>query len=288
MSENTTIDNSEQNVIPPTAEVKEADTTPSVEVKDGKVFVNGVRTYTRDELNKIAANAKQEAVKSVLSELDVDSLEQVKTAVQGLRTISTEGNNTLNIDQLRDAVKRKEQTVEELQAKVLELQHRMVENTHLSELYANMPGAWNTEQRQAVVDLMKARKMIQVEGEQFILRNGDTFLTQDGEKPDYKGAIELVGKTLGLPMSKQGVDLPNVEKAPREYSTKPMDESLLKTDNKYRSAYTQIRTANPTLPRSSITDKMIREQIGKMENTYDPGLVLRGANTLMGKQSAKK
>jgi hypothetical protein len=288
MSENTTIDNSDLNVIPQTAEVKEADATPSVEVKDGKVYVNGVRTYTRDETNKIAANAKQEAVKGVLSDLDVDSLEQVKTAVQGLRTISTEGNTTLNIDQLRDAVKRKEQTVDELQAKVKELQHRMVENTHLSELYANMPGAWNSEQRSAVVDLMKARKMIQVEGEQFILRNGDTFLTQDGEKPDYKGAIDLVGKTLGLPMSKQGVELPNVgEKAPREYTTKQMDESLLKTDSKYRSAYTQIRTANPTLPRSSITDKMIRDKIGSMENTYDPGLVLRGAN-YSRQQSAKK
>ena len=31
--------------------------TPAVEIRDGKMFVDGVRVYTRDDTNKIAANA---------------------------------------------------------------------------------------------------------------------------------------------------------------------------------------------------------------------------------------
>jgi hypothetical protein len=288
MTTENTVDTNELNSVPPTAEAKQADDTPKVEVKEGKVYVNGVRTYTRDETNKIASNAKIEAEKLLLKELDVDNLDQVKQVVKGLRTIDgTESNTTLSIEQLRDTVKKKEQTVEELQKKLSDLQIKMVENTHISELYSNMPGSWSKDQKQAVVDLMRARNMIQIQGEQFILRNGDTYITEDGEKPDYKGAIDLVAKTLGLPMSKQGVDIPNVDKTPREYNNKSLDENLIKTDSKYRSAYTQIRTHNPTLPRSSITDKMIRDHIVKMENTYDPSAVLRGASSLMGK-SAKK
>ena len=78
MTTENTVDTNELNSVPPTAEAKQADDTPKVEVKEGKVYVNGVRTYTRDETNKIASNAKIEAEKSLLKELDVDNLDQVK------------------------------------------------------------------------------------------------------------------------------------------------------------------------------------------------------------------
>ena len=34
--------------------------TPSVELRDGKMFVDGVRVYSRDDVNRIGANAKKE------------------------------------------------------------------------------------------------------------------------------------------------------------------------------------------------------------------------------------
>jgi hypothetical protein len=48
--------------------------TPSVEIKDGKTYVNGQRTYSRDDTNKIAANAKREAESRFLNEHNFYSL----------------------------------------------------------------------------------------------------------------------------------------------------------------------------------------------------------------------
>jgi len=65
-----------ENVAPVTDSAKPVDTvatdtksdnttTPSVELRDGKMFVDGVRVYTRDDTNKIAANAKRDVESSI-------------------------------------------------------------------------------------------------------------------------------------------------------------------------------------------------------------------------------
>lgn len=240
----------------------EATDAPKVEMRDGKLFVNGVRAYTRDDTNKIAATARQEAERQLLSQLEVDDLNAVKDVLKTLR--STEGNDALNVSALRDTVKRKEQTVEELNKTVQQLRTELVLNKHMSQLYASMPGSWTEDQRGAVVDLMRARNMIMVEGDTFQIRNGDTFLTQDGERPDYKGAVELIGRTLGLNFGKQGVTVANGEKMPQDRGSDKINEELLSKDPKYRSAYTQIRTYNPQLTRRDITDSMIRAKVDEM------------------------
>lgn len=285
MNDNT-IDASEPNSVPPTAEAKSAESTPKLEMRDGKVFLDGHRIYTRDETNKIAANAKQEALRQVLNDLEVDDLDQVKSVVKSLRTAGPEGNNTLNVDQMRDTLKRKEATVEELQTKIKGLQEQMILNQHMSELYSNMPSNLNKEQRQAVVDLMKARSMIQIDGEQFILRNGESFYTQDGEKPDYKGAVNDVVKILGLPTSKQGVEIPNMDKSPRDTSVKSVDRDRMKTDRAYNSAYVAFRSQNPLRPIDSITDADIKSMMTK-KSEFNMGIALRGAEALRNNTARK-
>ena len=54
------------------SEIVDAPSAPSVELKDGKMFVDGVRVYTRDDTNKIAANAKRDAESRILEDLQVD------------------------------------------------------------------------------------------------------------------------------------------------------------------------------------------------------------------------
>ena len=85
-------------------------TIPSVETRDGKLYVDGVRVYTRDDTNKIAANAKREAESKFLNELNVDSFDSVKSVVQTLQetTPTSEGESSLNVNSLRDAVKKRE------------------------------------------------------------------------------------------------------------------------------------------------------------------------------------
>ena len=110
--------------VPQTSESVKA-STPSVELRDGKMFVDGVRVYSRDESNKIAANAKREAESRFLSELEVDSFDQVKSVVRQLQTAGTEDGDSLNIQSLKDAVKKREQTVEELKAGFAQVQERV-------------------------------------------------------------------------------------------------------------------------------------------------------------------
>ena len=238
----------------------EKSATPQVETRDGKLFVDGVRVYTRDDTNRIAARAQEDAKARLLGELEVDSFDQVKSVVKQLRTAGDDEG--LNVASLRDAVKKKEQTVEELRAELQRVKTDVVLKEHISNIYNNMPSQWNTEQRAAVVDLMKARNMLHLEGDTFAIRNGDTFLTQDGETPDYAGAVTLIGKTLGLPMAKVGVatyDAP--DKSVKETVVKSVDESRLTKDPAYRSAYVQVREKNRNLSRSEITDAMIRKHM---------------------------
>lgn len=236
---------------------------PAVEHRDGKVYIDGVRFYSRDDTNRIAAKANEDAHSKLLSELEVDSLDKVKDVVQTLQT--SDPDSGLNVNSLRDAVKKKEATVEELRAELQSVKTEYALRDHLGTLKESMPQGWNTDQKQAVVDLMKARNMLHLEGDTFAIKNGEDFFTTDGETPDYATAVEVVGKNLGLPFAKKGVDTFTVDKQPDTTgAVKGIDESRMKTDPAYRSAYVSIRERNRNLARGEITDKMISDQ---MKNT---------------------
>jgi hypothetical protein len=245
--------------------------TPKVEVREGKLFVDGVRVYTRDDTNKIAANAKKEVETRLLQELNVDSIDSVKSVVRTLQETSvTEEGSSLNVNQLRDAVKKREATVEELKSQVNRLRTDLMLKDHLGNLQSAMPGNWTQEQRSAVVDLMRARNMLAIEGDTFAIRNGDTFLTVDGEKPDYAGAVELVGRTLGLQFGKKGVELQLGETGDLTNSkaVKAYDANRVNTDAEYRAAYMNIRQYQPMLKRDAITDTMVRKQMEKARANF--------------------
>lgn len=240
-------------------------TTPSVEIRDGKTYVNGIRQYSRDDVNKISANAKHEVERSILNELNVDSIEQVKAVVSTLQDVNPEAGNSLNVDSLRNAVKKREATVEELQNQVRSLKTDLLLKDHMSKLQSAMPSNWSGEQREAVVDLMKARNMLAVEGDTFAIRSGDDFLTTDGETPDYSTAVEVVGKSIGLPFGKKGVDVQYGETTGEgNTNSRALDEKRLISDPEYRSAYTKLRSINPTSSRSSFTDSQVRKMMDKM------------------------
>lgn len=242
-------------------------TTPSVETRDGKLYVDGVRVYTRDDTNKIAANAKREAESKFLNELNVDSFDSVKSVVKTLQetTPTSEGESSLNVNSLRDAVKKREATVEELKAQVNSLRTDLLLKDHMSKLQNAMPSNWSATQRDSVVKLMKADGMLAVEGDTFAIRHGSDFLTTDGETPDYAQAVKVVGDSLGLPMGKKGVDLQYGETSTDSgaRTTKALDENRLTSDAEYRAAYMNIRQYQPKLARTSITDEMVKKQIDK-------------------------
>jgi len=245
------------------SESKATPKTPSVEYKDGKMFVDGVRVYSRDDVNRIGANAKKEVESRILNDLEVDSFDQVKTVVNQLRNVSDEEPN-LNVASLRDAVKKKEQTVEELRAELARVKTDMVLKDHLVNLNTAMPAQWTQEQRSAVVDLMKARNMLHLEGETFAIRNGDTFFTDvSGERPDYAAAVTSIGKTLGLPVTKQGVAIFDAPDGVVDdvKATKVLDQKRLQNDAAYRNAYVQVRNRDKNMAHSEITDAMVRKQM---------------------------
>lgn len=243
--------------------------TPSVEIKDGKTYVNGQRQYSRDDTNKIAANAKREAESRFLNELNVDSLESVKSVVQTLQdSTPNEEGSSLNVDSLRDAVRKREATVEELTAQVNTLKTELLLKDHMGQLQAAMPNNWSEQQRSAVVKLMQADNMLAVEGDTFAIRNGADFLTTDGETPDYAKAVEVVGNNLGLSFGKKGVDIQYGETTTDVSSSKvkPLDDNRVNTDAEYRAAYMNIRQYRST-PRNAITDSMVKKQMEKSRNT---------------------
>jgi len=237
--------------------------TPKVENKDGKMYVDGVRVYSRTETNNIAKNAQRDLESKLLSDLEVDSFDQVKTVVSQLQTSTEEGS--LNVGALQDAVKKKEQTVEELKAELASLKTDYALKEHIGNLQNNMPSSWNADQKSAVVDLMKARDMLHIENEQFYIKSGNDFLTDEsGEKPDYNQAIQLVGKTLGLPFAKKGVDTFDSDKKVSANNNKLYDETKVKSDPVYRAAYISVRDTNKSLKRDQITDSMVKKQIERM------------------------
>tara|TARA_R110000772_G_scaffold23626_3_gene63113 strand:- start:2340 stop:3179 length:840 start_codon:yes stop_codon:yes gene_type:complete len=245
-------------------ETKSDNTTPSVEVRDGKTFVNGVRVYTRDDTNKIAANAKNEVQKNILNELNVDSIDQVKQVVSTLQEVNPNEGSSLNVDALRDAVKKREATVEELKSQVNSLKTDLMLKDHMGQLQSAMPGNWTTQQKESVIKLMKADGMLAVEGDTFAIRNGNEFLTTDGETPDYAKAIELVGKDkLGLSFGKKGVDIQYGETGLTNSGSGPkmLNADKVNTDTEYRSAYMRIRQNQPGLGKSNITDAMVKKEM---------------------------
>lgn len=246
-----------------TVEAKsDAVSTPSVEVRDGKMYVDGVRVYTRDESNRIASNAKKDAESRILQELEVDSFDKVKSVVNQLRNTDVEGGESLNVQSLKDAVKKREQTVEELRAELHNVKTDYALREHIGNLKDNMPASWSAEQKSAVVDLMKARNMLHMEGDSFAIRNGDDFITTDGERPDYATAVKVVGQSLGLPFAKKGVDILEADRSPAsDTAKKGVDMDRTKKDPAYRAAYVTLRTQNATMQRSQITDKMVLDQM---------------------------
>jgi hypothetical protein len=260
-------------------EVKSEDVSakaPTVESRDGKMFVDGVRVYTRDDTNKIAANAKRDVEHKLLQELEVDSFDKVKSVVKQLQTANPE-EASLNVNSLRDAVKKKEQTVEELRAELHSVRTDFALKEHVGSLKDNMPGAWDQNQKQAVVDLMKARDMLHYQDGTFAIKAGDEFLTTDGETPDYKSAVEVIGKQLGLQFAKKGIDTFDSDKQPSKDSgkeNKAIDADRLKNDSMYRKAYVDLREKQ-RLSRGQITDSLIK----KTMDTYNFSLESKSLGT---------
>lgn len=231
---------------------------PTVESRDGKMFVDGVRVYTRDDTNKIAANAKRDVENRLLQELEVDSFDKVKSVVKQLQTADPE-QDSLNVNSLRDAVKKKEQTVEELRAELHAVKTDYALKEHVGTLKDSMPTSWNQDQKSAVIDLMKARDMLHYQDGTFAIKAGDDFLTTDGETPDYKSAVEVVGKTLGLPFAKKGIDTFDSDSAPAQSKeVKGINQDKLKSDPLYRKAYVDLREKQ-RLSRGQITDALIKK-----------------------------
>ena len=256
------------------SETVDAPKAPAVEMRDGKMFVDGVRVYTRDDTNKIAANAKRDAESRILEDLQVDSFDKVKSVVTQLQTADPE-QDSLNINSLRDAVKKREQTVEELRAELQSVKTEYALREHVSTLRDNMPSSWDANQKQAVVDLMKARDMLHYQDGTFAIKSGDEFLTTDGETPDYKSAVETIGKTLGLPFAKKGIDTFDSDKQPsKSTEVKAIDDNRLKTDPLYRKAYVDLRDKQ-RLSRGQITDALIKQTM----NGFELNLSAKGLGT---------
>ena len=243
--------------------------TPSVEVRDGKLFVDGNRVYSRDDVNKIGANARKEVESKLIQDLNVDSIDSVRGVVKALQDSSpSEEGSSLNVESLRDAVKKREATVEELKQQVNTLKTDLLLKDHMGQLNSAMPSNWTAQQKSAVVKLMKADNMLAVEGDTFAIRNGNDYLTVDGETPDYASAVELVGRNLGLNFGKKGVDMPLGEisnQSEGKQAIKPVDQNKVKNDPAYREAYLDLRlNRRGGVGTADVTDNMIRTRASEI------------------------
>lgn len=273
-----------------TSEQTETDssTTPKVEQRDGKLYVDGVRVYSREDTNRIAANSRKEIESKILSDLGVDDLDSVKQVIGTLQ--QSEAGTDLNMESLRDAVKKREQTVEELKSELNRVKTEGTLREHLGKLNSAMPADWSESQRSAVIDLMKAREMLKLDGEQFAIVHGDSFITdQSGEAPDYAQAIKLMGETLGLPFSKRGVNNyqnPDAKNASEQTEQRGLDANRLKTDAAYRNAYVQLRNRNRGLMHNQVTDAQVRKQMEGSSQGNSASKML--SNTQSPKQKTRR
>ncbi len=74
--------------------------------------------------------------------------------------------------------------MEELKAEHSAIKTDFALKEHVGSLKESMPSQWSNDQKSAVVDLMKARDMLQLEGETFAIKNGEDFFTTVGDIPD--------------------------------------------------------------------------------------------------------
>ena len=237
--------------------------TPSVEIRDGnKMFIDGVRVYSRDETNVIASKARKDVEANLLNELEVESFDKVKSVVQQLKNANPDEPQSLNVQSLRDAVAKREQTVEELRAELQSVKTEYALKEHIGTLRDNMPTTWNANQKSAVVDLMKARNMLHLEGDTFAIKNGESYLTVDGETPDYSSAVKLVGESLGLPFSKKGIDSFDADKQPSKVSEKGANiQDLIKGNPDLRNAYVKLRQRG--IKAADLTESKLRSFVEK-------------------------
>lgn len=257
----TTEAEADTNTVEQNSEEKAKPKAPKVEVRDGKTFVDGVRVYSRDETNMIASKARNEVESKLLADLEVDSFDKVKQVVSELRNTDI-ADSSLNVQSLRDAVAKREQTVEELRAELQAVKTDYALREHIGTLRDNMPTQWNADQKSAVVDLMKARNMLHLEGETFAIKNGEDYFTTDGETPDYKLAVEVVGKTLGLPFAKKGVESFDADRQPSKAKETGADvQTLIKSDPNLRNAYVKLRGRG--LKAGDITESKLRSFVEK-------------------------
>ena len=276
-TDNTVVDTGEQSQTVTETEGKVEDTisvssdTPTVEIKEGKTFVNGVRMFSRAEKDAVAKIASRDVEQNILNDLGVDNLQSVKQVVKQLQTanIDSESGSSLDLNALKQSVAKKEQTVAELKAELESVKSQYVVDRHVSNLKDAMPSAWSPEQKSSVVKLMQADNMFKIEGESFHIVDGEDFLTTDDGLPNYNVAVEKMGKTLGLPFAKKGVATVDADSTPVDNkSTRSLNEDRVKTDPRYRDAYVAIRNKNVGLARESITNKMVEDQMSKQLGSF--------------------
>ena len=276
-TDNTVVDTGEQSQTVTETEGKVEDTisvssdTPTVEIKEGKTFVNGVRMFSRAEKDAVAKIASRDVEQNILNDLGVDNLQSVKQVVKQLQTANfdSESGSSLDLNALKQSVAKKEQTVAELKAELESVKSQYVVDRHVSNLKDAMPSAWSPEQKSSVVKLMQADNMFKIEGESFHIVDGEDFLTTDDGLPNYNVAVEKMGKTLGLPFAKKGVATVDADSTPVDQkSNRSLNEERIKTDPRYRDAYITVRNKNVGLARESITNKMIEDQISKQLGSF--------------------
>lgn len=288
MDDNTTTDVGEQTNIPPTAEATETQDTPvvekaesqapAVEYREGKVFIDGKRVYTRDETNNIANNA----VNTFLKEEGIDSRDKAKEMFSTLKSINNEtadGDVALKIKQMASVIKDKDQTAEQLQQELKELKQQIVIDRHMSKLNEAMPTGFDSDQKQSVIDIMKARNMFEIQENDFAIKNNGDYLTSDGETPDYQAAVDIVvSQVLKMPISKKGVNVPAMEVEHSETkSNKPVDENRRKSDRAYNNALVSLMKKNGG-SMSGITHNDVVQQL--KSSTYRPTDSLKGYSAL--------
>ena len=273
MSEDNTtvVDTGESQTVPETATQSEesisvsSNAKPEVEMRDGRVFVDGQRMFTKAEKDAIAKTTTREVEQRLIAELGVDNLSSVKQVVKELQTANiTEGGSSLDVSALKSAVAKKEQTVAELKAELEGVKSQYVLDAHVGKLKDAMPSAWTPEQRNSVVKLMNADNMFKVEGQSFHIANGEDFFTTDEGQPNYTAAVEKVGRDLGLQFSKKGVATVDAQTTPVSSRSKELDQGRMKTDHQYRDAYVNLRSSNIGRGQTNITNNMVEAQMAKL------------------------
>ena len=272
MSEDNTtvVDTGESQTVPETATQSEesisvsSNAKPEVEMRDGRVFVDGQRMFTKAEKDAIAKTTTREVEQRLIQELGVDNLSSVKQVVKELQTANiTEGESSLDVSALKSAVAKKEQTVAELKAELEGVKSQYVLDAHVGKLKDAMPSAWTPEQRNSVVKLMSADNMFKVEGQSFHIANGEDFFTTDEGQPNYTAAVEKVGRDLGLQFSKKGVATVDAQTTPVSSRSTEVDQGRLKSDPAYRNAYVDLRSTG--IGRSgSINNKTVEAHMAKV------------------------